>query len=193
MGLTATLGISFCWPLTRQRFPHANSPPDVSRRQMYLIQTGRLNKRLKPSCQSTREYFSDQVSELFGVNNPGRAAAAARSSSSPLPACHLQQHGLRSRPPCQKSTKRQRQRLSSVSGDRLGRQEATVVDTTRRCANPVDYLQNRPRRKMSPVSSLGKVVDSHNPQRVEISERASAARGAMPLLESREQNLLTDL
>lgn len=53
------------------------------------------------------------------------------------------------------------------------------------------YLPNRPRRKMSPVSSLGKVVDSHNPQRVEIlervSERASASSGTMQLLESRKQ------
>lgn len=35
---------------------------------------------------------------------------------------------------------------------------------------------------MSPVASLGSVLDSHNPQRLEISERASAARGAMQRL-----------
>lgn len=44
--------------------------------------------------------------------------------------------------------------------------------------------------KMSPVTSLGSVLDSHNPQRLEISERASAARGAMQRVRAHRATLL---
>lgn len=58
-------------------------------------------------------------------------------------------------------------------------------------ASAVTY-RNRPRRKMSPVSSLGKVVD-WLPQST-ASERASAACGAIQLAESeRRANLLLNV
>lgn len=54
------------------------------------LHTVRTNKRLKNWAIRRPEdifFFPVQVSELSGRNYPGGAAAAARSSSPPLPAC----------------------------------------------------------------------------------------------------------
>lgn len=67
---------------------------------------------------------------------------------------------------------------------------STTNDHARRSTTvrkPGGLLTSQATAKMSTGTSLGKVVDSHNPQRVEISERASAARGAMQLRESGKQ------
>ncbi|KAK2882201.1 hypothetical protein Q8A73_022711 [Channa argus] len=125
---------------------------------------------------STARRGSLPVSELSGGNNPGKAAAAARASSPPLPFPSLADSssssvsalGLHGR----KNTTWQRSPLGSAHGRRPGKQAASTLEPTRRCVKPVDYLQNRAQRKMSPVTSLGSVLDSHNPQR-------ASARGAM--------------
>lgn len=73
-------------------------------------------------------------------------------------------------------------RLGSANANQHDAQEATALEWKRQRAG---YLRSRPRRKMSPVTSLDRSVDSHNPQRVDLSKRASAARGARRLLEHR--------
>lgn len=73
---------------------------------------------------------------------------------------------------------------------RLGdRAWAEATATARRAR----YLRSRPRRKMSPATSLGSSVDSHNPQRAQLPQRASAARGAEQLLERRARRLRVSL
>lgn len=96
-------------------------------------------------------------------------------ASLPSPsACHLQRlHGLRSRP--------LRQRARNGNGDDSVRRRRTSATLRRRPAperrrqraDAAGYLPSRPRRKMSPGTSLGRSVDSHNPQRVSRSIGAS--------------------
>lgn len=152
----------------------------------------RLDSNMSQNA-STRKgwsYLGVRVSDVLRVNNPDRATATDRSSS-PLPACQLRQHRLRlsalragtARNGTANGPVRPAESGSADKGSPADRRYGTSV---RRKNRRLTY-RNRPRWKMSPVSSLGKVVDSHNPQRVGISERASAARGAMQLAESSEQ------
>ncbi|KAL7390373.1 hypothetical protein ABVT39_019885 [Epinephelus coioides] len=123
------------------------------------------------------------VNELPCGNNPGGAAAAARSSFPPLPACQLQQSPLSASMP----GKHEMATLKAQFGEHTPALP-TVRDRARldmSVCKPGRYLQNTAGENVSgsPGTSLGSVLNSHNPQRVEISERASVARGAMQLLE----------
>lgn len=136
--------------------------------------------------------FSWSSPRALGVNKSDRAAAAARSCFPPLPsACHLQrQHGLRSRPLRQKARNGNGDSSVRRTQTKTTLRKATALEWRRQWADgAAGYLRSRPRRKMSPGTSLGRSVDSHNPQRVDLSKRASAARGARQLLEH-QANLL---
>lgn len=128
--------------------------------------------------------FNARVSGLYrGYFHP-RVAAAARSSFPPLPARQPQQHGL----PIGLHAREKKARNGNVNVS-AGVTETGSIDTKRQhqswhgCARSwrITYKCERGAEKFSsrsPVTSLGSVPVSHNPQRVEISERASAARRA---------------
>lgn len=188
MGLTATLGISS--PLTRRRFPHANSPPDAARPQCMFSADRAAKLTAKTELSVDLRTFSPFRSTNFRLEItrqsggscplllPSPPCLSAPAARSPLSASMPEKHEMAT------TTARYGERRQA----RSTRRDHTRPDATvRQLAGLLTQQGTAKNVSGCPVTSLGRVLDSQNPQRVEISERASVARGAMQLLESREQ------
>lgn len=184
-------GISPHWPGVRWAEPpltaiSACQQPAGCLARVRLIppQSVRVTNAKYRVVRRPEDDFNARVSGLYrGYFHP-RVAAAARSSFPPLPARQPQQHGL----PVGLHAREKKARNGNVNVS-AGVTETGSIDTKRqhqswhgrarswrityKCERGAENFSSR-----SPVTSLGSVPVSHNPQRVEISERASAARRA---------------